>query len=113
MMRLIYLIVLFLLIFCFYKIAHFIVNKFHFNRWLFRAGLGAVEVPLLLATSPQDHTVPASDSDIVAAGVSGPVERLPLPRSYHLAPLDHDAELLFERSAAFLDRHVPAPGRPT
>ena len=78
-----------------------------------RAGLGAVEVPLLLATSPQDHTVPAGDSDIVAAGVSGPVERLPLPRSYHLAPLDHDAELLFERSAVFLDRHVPAPGRPT
>ncbi len=34
MMRLIYLIVLFLLIFCFYKIAHFIVNKFQFNRWL-------------------------------------------------------------------------------
>ncbi|MBZ8173171.1 hypothetical protein FOG26_08375 [Staphylococcus cohnii] len=34
MMRLIYLIVLFLLIFCFYKIAHFIVNKVHFNRWL-------------------------------------------------------------------------------
>ncbi|RIL80770.1 hypothetical protein BUY39_02545 [Staphylococcus cohnii] len=34
MMRLIYLIVLFLLIFCFYKIAHFIVTKFQFNRWL-------------------------------------------------------------------------------
>lgn len=75
-----------------------------------RRELGAVEVPLLLATSPQDHTVPARDSDLVAAGVRGPVERLPLPRSYHLATLDHDAELLLESSARFLDRHVPLPG---
>ncbi|WP_413541863.1 alpha/beta hydrolase [Brachybacterium squillarum] len=77
-----------------------------------RAGLAEVEVPLLLATSPQDHTVPAGDSDIVAAGVSGPVERLPLTRSYHLATIDHDAPLLFARSAAFLDRHVPPSGTP-
>ncbi|MGP9539686.1 alpha/beta hydrolase [Brachybacterium sp. AOP43-C2-M15] len=75
-----------------------------------RAGLGAVEVPLLLATSAVDHTVPPTDSDVVAAGVRGPLERLALPRSHHLATLDHDAELLFETSARFLDAHVPAPG---
>ncbi|MGY5764367.1 alpha/beta hydrolase [Brachybacterium sp. DNPG3] len=76
-----------------------------------RAGLGAIEVPLLLATSSVDHTVPPTDSDIVAAGVRGEVERLPLPRSHHLVPLDHDAELLFENSARFLDQHVPRPAR--
>lgn len=75
-----------------------------------RRDLGAVQVPLLLATSREDHTVPPADSDIVAAGVRGPVERLPLPRSYHLATLDHDADLLFETSARFLDEHLPAPG---
>ncbi|ATG52245.1 esterase [Brachybacterium vulturis] len=75
-----------------------------------RRELGAVEVPVLLATSRVDHTVPPTDSDIVAAGVRGPVERLSLTRSFHLATLDHDAELLFEASARFLDQHVPAPG---
>ncbi|MDN5821443.1 MAG: alpha/beta fold hydrolase, partial [Brachybacterium sp.] len=75
-----------------------------------RRGLAAVEVPVLLATSRVDHTVPPTDSDIVAAGVRGPVERLSLTRSFHLATLDHDAELLFDTSARFLDQHVPAPG---
>ncbi|AXK44964.1 alpha/beta hydrolase [Brachybacterium saurashtrense] len=78
-----------------------------------RARLDGVEVPLLLATSRVDHTVPPTDSDIVAAGVRGPVERLSLPRSHHLAPLDHDAPLLCETSARFLDQQVPRRGRPT
>ncbi|GAA1489598.1 alpha/beta hydrolase [Brachybacterium sacelli] len=74
-----------------------------------RDHLADVTVPLLLATSRTDHTVPPRDSDLVAAGVSGPVQRLSLPRSYHLVPLDHDAPQLFEASARFLDRHVPGP----
>lgn len=74
-----------------------------------RRHLADVTVPLLLATSRTDHTVPPRDSDLVAAGVSGPVQRLSLPRSYHLAALDHDAPRLFEASARFLDRHVPVP----
>lgn len=74
-----------------------------------RAGLGAVTAPLLLATSSQDHTVPPTDSDIVAAGVSGPVERLALTRSYHLATLDHDAQLLFDTSARFLEQQMSSP----
>lgn len=78
-----------------------------------RSSLGAVDVPVLLATSRVDHTVPAKDSRAVAAGVAGPVERLPLLRSHHVATLDHDAALLFETSARFLDQHMPqsAPGR--
>lgn len=75
-----------------------------------RAALGAVEVPLLLATSRVDHTVPPTDSDIVAAGVRGTVERLSVERSHHLVTLDHDAPLLFETSARFLDAHVSLPG---
>ena len=72
-----------------------------------RRGLGRVQAPLLLATSRTDHTVPPTDSDLVAARVRGRVERLSLTRSHHLATLDHDAPLLFETSARFLDAHVP------
>ncbi len=72
-----------------------------------RRGLGAVEAPLLLATSSVDHTVPPTDSELVAAGVHGSVERLSLTRSYHLAPLDHDAQRLLDASARFLEEHVP------
>lgn len=78
-----------------------------------RRDLGAIDLPVLLATSSVDHTVPPADSDIVAAGVRGRVERLPLPRSHHLVPLDHDAQLLFETSSRFLDQHVPRPARST
>ncbi|APX31626.1 esterase [Brachybacterium sp. P6-10-X1] len=75
-----------------------------------RHRLADVQVPLLLATSRTDHTVPPHDSDLVAAGVAGPVQRLSLSRSYHLAPMDHDAPQLFEASARFLDRRLPATG---
>lgn len=71
-----------------------------------RSRLDLVRAPLLLATSRVDHVVPPRDSDLVAAGVRGPVERLALARSYHLAPLDHDAPLLFETTARFLDQHL-------
>ena len=43
--------------------------------------------------------------------MSGPVERLSMTRSYHLATLDHDADLLFDTSARFLDQHVQRPAR--
>ncbi|MFC7374307.1 alpha/beta hydrolase [Brachybacterium sp. GCM10030267] len=74
-----------------------------------RRELDAVEIPLLLATSPADRTVPAADSDLIAARVSGSVQRLATTRSRHLVPLDLDADLLFETSARFLDAHVPRP----
>ena len=74
-----------------------------------RRELGAVTVPVLVTTSPQDRTVPPGDSDRVAAGVRGEVQRLRLPSSGHVAPLDHDADLLFEASEAFLRREVPLP----
>ena len=74
-----------------------------------RGELSSVRVPVLLATSTIDHTVPPTDSDIVAAGVRGSVERLSLTRSHHLATLDHDAQLLLDSSARFLDQLVPRP----
>lgn len=67
-----------------------------------RPNLDKVTAPLLLFTSPEDHVVPPNDSDIVAAAVSGPVERVTCERSYHVATLDYDSELIIDRSLAFI-----------
>jgi carboxylesterase len=69
-----------------------------------RADLAKVTMPLLLLNSPQDHLVPPANSDTLAAGVSGPVERVTLERSYHVATLDYDAALIQEQSLAFVAR---------
>ena len=67
--------------------------------------LADVRCPVLLLTSPQDHVVDPVSSDTLAAGVSGPVRRVALERSYHVATLDHDAALL-EREAVAFARHA-------
>jgi carboxylesterase len=69
-----------------------------------RADLGKITSPLLLMTAPQDHTVPPADSDELAAGVAGDVERISLDRSYHVATLDYDKDLIFERAVDFAGR---------
>ena len=66
----------------------------------FQAGLGSITCPVLVLTSPEDHVVPPSNSDHLAASVGGPVERVSLDRSYHVATLDFDKDLVIDR---FLD----------
>lgn len=73
-----------------------------------RAQLAEVRCPVLLLASAEDHVVPAEAADTVAAGVSGPVERVPLARSYHVATLDYDRTELEERAVAFARRVVAA-----
>jgi carboxylesterase len=73
-----------------------------------RPALADITCPVLLLTSPQDHVVEPVSSDLVAAAVRGPVERVVLERSFHVATLDHDAELL-ERSAVDFVRRVTQP----
>jgi carboxylesterase len=68
------------------------------------ADLGRVTCPVLLLTSAQDHVVEPASSDTLAASVAGPVERLPLERSFHVATLDHDASLIEERAVDFAKR---------
>lgn len=63
--------------------------------------LGRIRSPLLLFTSREDHVVPPSSSDLLAARVSGPVDRVILERSYHVATLDWDAPEIERRSVAF------------
>ncbi len=66
------------------------------------ADLPKIECPLLLFTSPQDHVVPPTDSDLLAASVSGPVERVSCERSYHVATVDLDKQMIFDRSVEFV-----------
>ncbi|WP_375003089.1 alpha/beta hydrolase [Aeromicrobium sp. CTD01-1L150] len=71
--------------------------------------LGDVTAPLLFLRSPQDHVVDAQTLDLVRAHVGSRVtEYVDLHDSYHVATLDHDAELIMERSAAFIAEHAGA-----
>jgi carboxylesterase len=65
--------------------------------------LSRITCPLLLLTSPQDHVVPPADSDFLAGSVSGPVTRVTLERSYHVATIDYDRDLIVERMLQFID----------
>lgn len=72
--------------------------------------LDTIKMPLLLFTSPQDHVVPPTDSDFLAENVSGPVERVSCERSYHVATLDYDSEMIIERSIAFIEAVTASDG---
>jgi len=67
-----------------------------------RDDLANVTSPLLLLNSPQDHLVPPASSDLLAGAVSGPVERVSLERSYHVATIDYDAPLIAGRTLSFV-----------
>lgn len=70
------------------------------------ARLGRVASPVLIATSRHDHVVPTVSSDVLAGAVSGPVERLWLERSHHVATLDLERDQLERRAVAFALRHL-------
>jgi len=63
--------------------------------------LAQVGCPVLLLSSRQDHAVEPGSGDLVAGTVSGPVERVWLERSYHVATLDYDQDEIESRALAF------------
>jgi carboxylesterase len=65
------------------------------------AKLGDIHSPVLVMNSPQDHVVPPVSSDILASRVSGPVERVTLERSYHVATIDYDKDEIEARAVDF------------
>ncbi|MGH8990297.1 MAG: alpha/beta hydrolase [Acidimicrobiia bacterium] len=66
-----------------------------------RRRLGDIRCPVLILNSPQDHVVPPVSSDVLAGAVAGPVERITLERSFHVATLDYDQDLILERAVGF------------
>ncbi len=67
-------------------------------------GLASVETPALVLVSPQDHVVPPSNAEHLERTLAGPVEVVTLDRSYHVATIDLDRDLIVERFLAFVDR---------
>lgn len=65
------------------------------------AHLDQVRCPVLLFTSVQDHVVPTSASDLLAATAGGPVERVMLERSYHVATMDYEKDEIERRAVEF------------
>jgi carboxylesterase len=70
----------------------------------FEGRLADVRCPVLVMNSPQDHVVPPENSDIIANGVAGPVERVTLERSYHVATQDYDKDLIEAKTVEFVRR---------
>ncbi len=58
------------------------------------ARLADIHCPVLVLSSREDHVVESVSGDTVEARVSGPVERVWLEDSYHVATLDNDAPLI-------------------
>ena len=71
------------------------------------AALDRIACPVLLLSSRNDHVVPSSSGDVLVAGVAGPIERVWLENSYHVATLDNDAEEITGRVLTFLGDVLP------
>ncbi|MGQ0430838.1 MAG: alpha/beta hydrolase [Microthrixaceae bacterium] len=69
-----------------------------------RARLGEIQQPTLIITSRQDHVVNPADSDVLAEQISGPVERVWLEKSFHVATLDYDRAEVEHRTVEFARR---------
>ena len=65
---------------------------------------GELTRPLLLLTSPQDHVVDPGNGNYLAETYGGPVERISLERSYHVATLDYDKDLIIAAALGFAHR---------
>ena len=65
--------------------------------------LPTIKLPLLLFRSAIDHTLPASNSDVILSSIGSDEKReITLQNSYHVAPLDHDQRLIFTDSLRFI-----------
>jgi carboxylesterase len=76
-----------------------------------RGQLANVPCPVLVMYSPNDHNVSPQNSRALLRLLRCPeLEELVLERSYHVATLDYDQELILERTSEFADR-VGSAGR--
>jgi carboxylesterase len=66
------------------------------------ANLSSITAPSLLLSSREDHTVAPDNGDEIVEKSSGPVERIWLEESYHIATLDYDQELVERSTLEFL-----------
>jgi len=71
------------------------------------ADLGKITVPILFFHSAEDHVVDELSGKLLHGGAtSTTVREVSLANSYHVATVDHDAELIFTGSVEFIEQHV-------
>ena len=70
--------------------------------------LGSISAPSLLLNSTEDHVVATDNGDEIVKKSNGPVERIWLENSYHVATLDNDRELIESVTIEFLAGHLGA-----
>jgi len=63
--------------------------------------LSRISCPVLLFSSRQDHVVPSSSGDLLERSARGPLQRVWLERSFHVATLDLDSETVEKTSVRF------------
>lgn len=74
-----------------------------------KARLRDVTTPALIFSSKQDHVVDPANGPYIHDHISSTDKELVhLEKSYHVATLDYDRDLIFQRTVAFIDAHVPA-----
>lgn len=83
-------------------VAETLNSAFHELRGL----LPKVTAPIQLHLSAVDHVLAPNNAELIRATVRSPIEEFVLDRSYHVATLDYDAGLIFDRSLAFLAEHA-------
>jgi carboxylesterase len=69
-----------------------------------QSDLPGISCPSLVITSEQDHVVQPASSDHYAALVGGPVERMTLTRSFHVATIDYERADIEARAVEFATR---------
>jgi carboxylesterase len=69
-----------------------------------KAELSRITAPCLLLSSRQDDTVPPENGTLLVEHVTGPLERIWLEDSFHVATLDNDRELVETSTIEFLVR---------
>ena len=70
-----------------------------------RANLPATRIPTLLFTSRQDHVVDPKNSEEIAERIGAKdFEHVWLERSYHVATLDYDYDVIVDGAAKFIER---------
>ena len=73
-----------------------------------RANLEKATAPLLIFHSVDDHVLPVSNTNIIVSEIGTPIDqltRVELKNSYHVATLDFDSDVIFEKSLTFVQSH--------
>ena len=66
----------------------------------------STSVPAILFSSKNDHVVPPSASDFLVDNYGGSIERIWIDRSFHVATIDFDAELITQRAISWIEEQL-------